>query len=635
MGRNFRSMRSRRDLVRAAAVGALVAAVPAGARGKSAERPNILWLVSEDNNPFIGAYGDRLAHTPTIDAMAAKGILYRHAYANAPVCAPSRFGILTGVYPQSCAPANHMRATAHLPPEFRTYPELMRKAGYWCTNSAKTDYNADADPADIWDRQGQEAHWRSRPAGQPFMAVFNYETTHESRLFSPTPGRVTGDQIRVPRYLPDTRPIRDDYASYYNLMEKMDAQIAARLAELEADGLAEDSIVFYYSDNGGVLPRSKRHCYDEGFRCALIVCVPPKWRHLAPADPGSVIDAPVSFIDLAPTLLSIAGVAAPAHMAGKAFLGSRMVKPDRYAFGMRNRMDERIDFVRSVTDTRWRYIRNYMPHRPWGMHGAFPWLMKAYQSWEEEYLAGRLDPTQARFFQPKPYEELYDLNADPDQVVNLIDSPAATAAAARLRAALDEQMLAINDNGFVPEGMEGEGWVASRNRNHYPLARLMTLGAQAASRDPRHLPALMAALGDTNPIVRYWGATGLLVPGKQAAPAAPALVAARHDPVPQVRAVIAEALALHGDGDAIETLGALAAPPNSWQIRLAALNSLTALGEAARPVIAAIEAAANEDQEYLRSAGRYLSAVLHGIYQPGYPVFQLEQRMRMMKEGKN
>lgn len=614
---------SRRELFAAGAAAGIAAAAPAAVANSG--RPNILWLVSEDNNPFIGAYGDRVARTPTIDALAAKGILYRNAYSNAPVCAPSRFAILTGVYAQSCAPANQMRAVAKVAGLLDTYPDLMRQAGYWCTNNAKTDYNCDADPAKIWNRQGADAHWRGRPAGQPFMAVFNYETTHESRLFEPTAGAVTGDRVRVPRYLPDTPAIRDDYASYYNLIEKMDGQIGARLAELEADGLAEDTIVFYYSDNGGVMPRSKRYCYDEGLRVALIVYVPPKWRHMAPVAPGTSVNAPVSLIDLAPTVLSIAGAPQPAQLAGRPLIGRRIAPPQRYAFGMRNRMDERIDFVRTVTDGRWRYIRNYMPHRPWGMHGAFEWLAKGYQEWETLHRAGKLDEVQERFFGPKPFEELYDLSSDPDQINNL----AATRPPEleRLSSALDAQMRTINDNGFIPEGMDAEGWSASRDRSLYPLDRLMDLGRRAASANADDLSMFLVALADPNPIVRYWGATGLLILGSKAGIARPSLDRAMTtDTAPHVRVVAAEACARLGDETAISALGSLAAPSQPWQVRLAALNALTELGERSRPQLEVIELAANEEKlEYLRNAGRYLSAVLTGIYKPDYPVFEIER----------
>lgn len=503
----------RRAVLAGGCLGGVAFALPSAAADN--RMPNILFLVSEDNNPFIGAYGDALAHTPTIDRLAREGVLFRNVYSNAPVCAPSRFGILTGVYPESCAPANHMRATARWPKPLTTYPEQLRQAGYFCANNAKTDYNCDVAPEAIWDQQGNAAHWRQRPAGQPFMAVFNYMTTHESRIFKPSPGRVTPDQIKLPAYLPDTPDIRQDFASYYNLMEKMDGQLAERLAELEADGLTDDTIIFYYSDNGGVLPRSKRYCYDEGLRCSLVVRVPPKWAHLAPGKPGTERIDPVSFIDLAPTLLSLAGMKIPAQMQGQPFMGKGRRAAKRYAFGMRNRMDERYDFQRTVTDGRWRYIRNYMPHRPLGQHQAFAWLAKGYQDWETAHRAGTLTPAQDRFFQQKPFEELYDLSVDKDQVINLIDDPKAARVLKDMRAALDRQMLSINDNGFIPEASPEEGYVESNDKTRYPLKQIMALAALAARRDPANLGELQANLAHSNPIMRHWAAAGLLMLGER------------------------------------------------------------------------------------------------------------------------
>lgn len=617
------------DLARRALLAGVagLAAAPAGAAAK--ERPNILWLVSEDNNPYAGAYGDRLARTPTIDALARKGLLFRHVYSTAPVCAPSRFGILTGVYPESCAPANHMRATATLPAGFRTYPELLRPAGYFCTNNAKTDYNCDVDPAAIWDVEGTGGHWRKRPDGKPFMAVFNYETTHESQIFRPTAGRVTPAMVTVPPFLPDTPGVRQDFASYHNLMEKMDGQLAARLAELSADGLADDTIVFHYSDNGGVLPRSKRYCYEEGHRCEMVVYVPPKWRHLMPSAPGSEVTTPVSFIDLAPTVLALAGVAQPPQMRGTPLLGPA-AKPQRYAFGMRNRMDERYDMIRTVGDGRWRYIRNYMPHRPWGQHQAFEWLAKGYQDWEAAHRAGTLDAVQDRFFGKKPYEELYDLAADPHQIRNLAGEASAAPRLAAMRRALDAHMVAIHDNGFVPEGMAGEGHGQSRDPSLYPLAEVMALAAVAARGDPADVPRLAAALGSPNAVVRYWAATGLLIRGAAAAPARAAIEQAmRTDPAPQVRVVAAEAAAMLGASrEAIAFLARLVDAPPGWQVQLQALNALTFVGEAARPALPSVRRAADSEQEYVRNAGRYLAAVLDGTYTPAMPVFDLERMMR-------
>lgn len=624
---------TRRQALRAAS-GLLAATAAKSASASSNERPNIVWLVSEDNNPFIGAYGDRLAHTPTLDTLARTGILYRNAYSNAPVCAPSRFGILTGIYPESCAPANHMRAIAQVPPEFKTYPELMRAAGYWCTNNAKTDYNCSIDPKGIWDGQGKEAHWRSRPDGRPFMAVFNYGTTHESQLMGVTPGRVAPDQVRLPRYLPDTPKVRQDFASYYNLMERMDGEIAARLAELEADGLADDTIVFYYSDNGGVLPRSKRYCYDEGHRCAMIVRVPPKWRHLAPVGPGAEVTTAVDLLDLAPTVLSLAGITAPAQMRGTPLLGTRMRTPAGLSFGMRNRMDERIDFCRTVTDGRWRYIRNYMPHRPWGQHQAFAWMLKSYQDWDAEHRAGRLDAMQSRFFGPKPYEELYDLEGDPDQVNDLAAAPAAAGVLRRMRAAVDRQILAINDNGFLPEGMAGEGYVQSRDTRSYPLRTVMRLAGAGARRDPRKLNLFVANLDSRIPVIRYWAASGLLLIGEAGRPGREALARlARTDPSAHVRVVAAEAVGNLGDmALALSTLAPIALDGGSWQLQLQALNALTFLKRDSA-ILPIAQAAARSEVIYVRSAAKYLAAVTDGTFTPSTPIFDLPLMLKKMREG--
>ena len=619
---------SRRQVLRGAVAAVATTLAPSRTPGQAQQRlPNILWLVSEDNNPFLGCYGDKLARTPNIDALARRGLLYRHAFSAAPVCAPSRFAILTGVHPESCAPANQMRANAVLPPLLRTYPEYMREAGYYVTNNAKTDFNCDADPAKIFDESGPKAHYRSRPAGKPFLAIVNHQSSHESCLFpqpqAPAEGAVKPADVRVPAYLPDTPEIRTDRARYYNAIAVMDGQIGARIRELEDAGLADDTIVFYCSDNGGALPRSKRYCYDDGLHCALVVAFPPKWAHLAPAPMGTEITAPVSFVDLAPTLLSLAGIPTPAHMQGTAFLGSHARSRGPYAFGMRNRMDERYDFVRAATDGRFHYIRNYTPHRVF-QHGAYEWQARGYQSWERESLAGRLNEAQARFFKgPRPFEELYDLRSDPDEVNNLAGAPAHADRLRAMRKALDDHMVAVNDNGFIPEGMPPEGYLPSRDRQAYPLSRLMELGARAASRDRRHVPDFTSLLGDRDPIVRHWAAHGLLMLEAGAAPAREPLAAMmRGDAVAQNRVVAAEAVAaIVPSPEAVALLAAIVDATGPWPVRLQALNALTFVGEQARAALPAVKRAATDNQEYVKRAGRYLEAVLEGRYDPSYPVF--------------
>ncbi|WP_327657625.1 sulfatase-like hydrolase/transferase [Streptomyces sp. NBC_00483] len=592
----------------------------------AAERPNVLWLVAEDHYPFVGAYGDPVARTPTLDRLAREGIRYENSYSTAPVCAPSRFALLTGVAPQSAGPAEHMRALGRTPAFLKGFPEHLRQAGYYATNNSKTDYNTVVDMDATWDASSATAHYRDRPAGAPFFAVFNDMTTHESSLFTAQDGRTRRDEIRLPAYLPDTPEIRGDFAHYYDAMETMDGHVAAKLAELEAAGLTDDTIVFFYSDNGGVLPRSKRHCYDEGMRTALIVRFPEKWAHLAPRPAGSVERRAVTSVDYAPTVLALAGVDIPDHVQGHPFAGVRQLPPARYAFGGRDRMDERYDMVRTVRDARYRYLRNYAPHRPWGQHGAFAWLAHGYQSWEQAHLDGTLNPVQERFWGTKPAEELYDLHSDPDEIHNLADDPAHAHTLDRLSRALDEHIVDVHDNGFIPEGSPLEGWERSRRPGAYPLRRVLRLARQAIERDPRHLPTLTRDLGDENEVVRYWAAQGLLMLGRDAAPTLPRLARTlRTDASPQVRISAAETLVRGGHrvSEAVEFLSRTLAGHPDVRIRLQAINALTFVDpDLARPARSAIEAAATSKDEYLHNAGRYLRFVLDGTYTPTSPVYE-------------
>lgn len=611
---------SRRDLMMSGVALGLGASF-ARSSGAAVERPNILWLVSEDNNPFIGAYGDKLAHTPAIDALAAKGLLYQNAFSTAPVCAPSRYALITGAPAEGNAPANHMRALAKLPTGWRTTPEFMRAAGYYCTNNSKTDYNCDIDGAKVWNESSNTAHYRDRPAGKPFFSVFNFMTTHESMLFKMTPGRLKPEDVTVPAELPDTPAIRNDIASYYNLMEKMDGQVAQHLADLQSAGLAEDTIVFYYSDNGGVLPTTKRNASDRGLRVGLVAYYPPKWSHLAPGGPGSVVTSPVTLMDLPPTILWLAGQPVPKQMEGRPLV--KGAAHSRYAFGMRNRMDERYDFVRSVTDGRWRYTRNYMPYLPAGQYGAFEWIAKGYQSLDTEYRAGRLTQAQARFFEPRLFEELYDIKSDPRELTNRATHADAKSKLQELRAVMDANMLRTHDNGFIPEGSVLEGYDASRRKGAYPLKQLMRLGAQAASRDPAHLATFRAGLGDPNEVVRYWSAMGLLMLGEKAGGAeADILQRYKNEPSPQVRVALAEALGYLGAKDEASSLlrEALEREPSAF-VKLQAVNALTHIGASDSATIAAMVEAQKVDDEYISRAAKYHELLFTGRYQPDFPIF--------------
>ncbi len=618
---------NRRQVLIGGAAGALAALAPriAWAEQKTGQRPNILCLTSEDNNPFLGCYGDEVAQTPTLDALAAEGVRYEHAFSSAPVCAPSRFALITGMYAESCMPGLHMRATAKMPDFVRGWPQYLREVGYYCTNNSKTDYNADIDIAATWDDSSGRAHWRNRPDGAPFLAIFNFMTTHESSLHNPRTPVTDPQLVDVPDYLPDTPEVRRDIAVYYDLHATLDGQIADVLAQLAADGLEDDTIVVYYGDHGGAMPRGKEYVFDSGLRTPLIIRFPPKWAHLSPHAPGSVVTSPVNLIDVPPTLLSVVGVPVPDYMHGHALAGDDYDGPQEYAFGARNRRGERWDFARTVRDERFRYIRYYEPHRIYMQHNAYTWQQPSMQVWEQHHLDGDLNALQERFWGTKPAEELYDLEADPDEVVNLADDERYHLQLARMRTALDRHMVAIRDQGFIPEGAPMEGYDQSRMPGAYPLQRVMALAKSAAERQPRNAPRFAANLRDQNEVVRYWAAQGLLMLGEGATGvAADMLPAFDAEPSPRVRVVLAEALVHVGHADvAVPYLTATMASHEDSIVRLMAVNALTYIPrDAAMPAIDVAEAAYEDPNQEVRSASRYLFHMLDGSYEPSLPLFR-------------
>jgi arylsulfatase A-like enzyme len=560
--------------------------------GVAAERPNVLWITSEDNSPYLGCYGDPLAQTPNLDGLATQGVRYRHAFANAPVCSTARTTLITGMYASSLG-VHHHRSSVAIPEQFKLYPEHLRAAGYYCTNNSKTDYNV-AGRKNVWDESSNRAHYRNRGANQPFFAVFNFTTSHESQV-APKQGknvfRIPPEKISLPPYHPDTPDIRRDWANYYDQMTRMDEQVGTLLDELQRDGLADDTLVFYYSDHGGALPRGKRNIHDSGTRVPLIVRFPKNWSQLAPARPGETVDDLVSFVDLPATLLSLCGVPVPKHYQGRPFLGAQKAKPREHVFLYRGRMDERYDTVRAVRDAEARYVRNYSPHRPWGQHYSYPFqVLPSMRSWHAEFAAGHCNEAQAAYWKPKPSEEFYLIADDPFELHNRIDDPSQTERIARLRAALRAELLATRDTGFIPEGMfsklAGDGTIFDyAHSDAYPLERILDLADRASDRNIANLSEFLAALGDPHPVTRYWAATGCLllhgeIPDAQASAVKNALRNRLSDDWFDVRVVAAEAVANLGDQEsALETLATVLTRGNLHEA-LAAQNSLDFLREA-------------------------------------------------------
>lgn len=561
------------------------------------ELPNILWITSEDNSPMLGCYGDELATTPNLDLLAMEGFMYTRAYANCPVCAPARNTIITGVYAASNG-NEQMRSTYHKSDQVRTYAELLREAGYYCTNNVKTDYNTpDIDPSAIWDESSNTAHYKNRPEGKPFFAIFNLTESHESSIFQKNP--ITGREIPqnmappkhnparviLPPYHPDIPEMRHDWALYYDKIEIMDYRVGEILRELDRLGEADHTIVFYYGDHGGILARSKRYVYETGTRVPFIIRIPEKFKTLYPDDgPGSAVDRLVSFVDLAPTLMSIIGKEIPGYMQGDAFLGGQAAAPPQYVHMTRGRMDERIDMSRAVRDKEYRYIKNYMPFRIPLQHLAYLFTATSAQAWEDLYKAGKTNELQSVPFQTKPVEELYDTENDPWEVNNLASDPAYAEVLQRMREVNRSWMAGIRDVGLVPETeypeLAGDASMYDYMRSKAcPFDELLEAAEKATVADKGDVSAYMKYLESEHPAIRYWGATGLLIHLNEATMAIPALQKATKDESSSVATLAAEALFWLDQKDlAVQTYVRILTDPSYRMMdRNFALNSVDAI----------------------------------------------------------
>ncbi len=575
-------------------------ALTTGIAAAAPERPNILWLTSEDHGPHLGCYGDTYATTPHVDALAAQGLRYDHAWSNAPVCAPARTTLISGLYPPSTG-TQHMRSFAPAPTDKPPYPVFLRQAGYYCTNNAKTDYNLTV-PADLWDESSEQAHWRNRSAGQPFFAIFNAFASHESQLRKrPHQAVHDPDAFVVPPYHPDDPIVRQDWAQYYDTVTAADAAAGRRLAELAADGLTDDTIVFYFSDHGAGMPGHKRTPNNRGLQVALIVYIPEKFADLRPADyaPGGASDRLVSFIDFAPTLLSLVDIAPPDWMQGHAFLGHHIAPAPRFMFGFRGRMDERTDFVRTITDGRYVYLRNYRPDLPAGQHVDYQFETPSTRRWVELYRDGQLNDAQAAYWEPTPHEELYDLQTDPHEIHNLATDPNAAAIKTQLATALTAHLINTRDLGFLPEGelkLRTAGappydW--ARRDNHYPIQRLAAIADRATQPAPLPPEIIRDQLADPAPGVRYWTLRHLaLQPPSLVAPFVPRLRELMDDASPDVAITAADLLGHFGNRNdlarALDRLVTWADPAGDHFVARAALETIDNFGPLAAPLRAQI-----------------------------------------------
>jgi arylsulfatase A-like enzyme len=593
---------------------------------RAAELPNVLWITAEDINPHLGCYGDAYADTPNLDRFAGGALRYRHCWSTAPVCAPARTALITGVFPPSLG-AEHMRSEVALPRFMKLYPQFLRERGYYCSNNAKEDYNV-TKPGKVWDQSSGNAHWTNRAPGQPFFAVFNMERSHESQIRT-RPHTLKHDpaQARLPAYHPDTPEVRHDWAQYYDRITEMDALFGRRLRDLEDAGLAADTIVIFCGDNGSGMPRSKRWPYNSGLHVPLLIRVPEKFKGLAPKDysPGGATDRLVGFVDFAPTFLSIAGIQPPDWMQGRAFLGRFAAPPSAHVFGFRGRMDERHDLVRSVRNQRFIYVRQYMPHVVYGQYINYMFQTPTTRVWKQLFDEGKLKPPQTFFWEAKPPEELYDLHADPDEVKNLVASPEHQAVLNVLRGALREHILQTRDVGFLAEADQHRRaagttmYEVGHDPQKYPLEKILAMADLASLLRLDAVPELTRGLSDPDSAVRYWAAMGLLMRGSNAvASARSALRSALNDPSPTVCAVAARALGSYGDPADLEAALAVLkklAPPdvNGAYVSMLVLNAVDALGPKAAPLVEFLRTMPRKDTNAVNRANEYVPRLLQRI----------------------
>ena len=607
---------TRREFLKSAGAGTFGLSLMTYGSGSSQtrERPNFLWIVSEDNDPFLGCYGDAFAETPVLDKLASEGILYKNCFTTCPVCAPSRNTLITGMYPLALG-TEPMRSNNRIPAAIQFFPQFLRQAGYCCTNNAKEDYNTPK-PDGVWDESSKKATYKNRAPGQPFFAVFNIEISHESSIHN-TETELKHDpaKVKLPPYHPDTPEMRHDWAQYYDKVTLMDKRVGEFLEELAKDGLADDTIVFYYSDNGGVVARSKRYLYDTGIHVPLIIRFPKKYRHLAPSNPGSRLDRLVSFIDFAPTLLSLAGVDIPGYFQGRAFAGTRQTKPREVVCAFRGRMDERYDLSRAVRDKQFKYIRNFMPHLAYGQYHEYLFKAPSVRSWQKAYQEGKCNPVQSAFFKEKPSEELYDVAADPYEVNNLAGNPGYRKELIRLRKTLHDWQMDMRDAGLIPEGemeilaQKSKGNVFDTvHDKDFQMARILKTAEMASERNPARLPELMRSLKDENNVVRYWAAMGCRILGNLAEPAIPDMEALANDPSGDVRVAVGDALCAAGRHEKGLSMLIAALTDANARVVLRSMNVLELLGEKSRPALSEVKkiGETNQEQYVQRTVARFL-----------------------------
>jgi len=495
--------------------------------------PNILWITIEDTSPqFIGCYGNENARTPIIDKLATEGIRFTNAFSTGTVCSPSRTAIITGVKTYKTGTGNH-RSKYPVPDFIKGFPYYLQQLGYYTTNNAKTDYNVAGEKEFIeeaWNESSGKAGWWNRKPGQPFFAVFNYNESHQSRTMTETydwyvenvynqlspKERIGDNDFEMPPFYLDSPEMRKQFARVYNSIKLTDNKIGELLARLEKDKLKDSTIIFFYADHGEGMPRGKTNGINYGYRVPFIIWFPEMYKHLSPwGKAGIVSDELIDFTDLAPTLISLAGGEIPKHLEGRPLLGKKRSKPAEHLFFSSDRSDNGIDMVRTVTDGKYVYSRNFLPFINEARYIRYMEIGEIKQQMRKDLAENKLNPLQKSLFEPRPAEFLFDIENDLWETNNLAGDPKYQSVLEKMRNLLKEEVLRSRDVMFLPEyeiaslSNTTTTYEFSLNKDNYSLEEIYDAASLSGFRGKEVAAKQVEMLKNPNNIVRYWAILGL------------------------------------------------------------------------------------------------------------------------------
>ena len=578
------------------------------------QKPNILWVTIEDTSPqFIGCYGNKDAQTPVIDKLAREGVRFTNAFSTGTVCSPSRSCIITGVKTYKAGTGNH-RSNYPIPEYIKGFPSYLQQAGYYTTNNSKTDYNvanAGKFTKEAWNESSGKAGWENRKPGQPFFAVYNFNDSHQSRTMTesyswylknvidalPEKDRIGDKEFEMPPFYNNSPEMRKHFARVYNSIKLTDNKIGELLVKLERDHLRDSTIIFFFGDHGEGIPRGKTNGINLGYRVPFVIWFPEMYKHLSPwGTSGVVTDELIDFEDLAPTLISLAGGIVPGHLSGRKLIGKDRSEPTDHLVLSADRSDNGIDMVRSVTNGKYMYSRNFMPFMPEARYIRYMEIGEIKQQMRKDLAENKLNPLQKSLFEVRPAEFLYDIENDTWETKNLAVEPAYKPILEKMRGQLKNEVLQARDVLFLPEyeiGLISETTTPYEFRlgdKNYPVAEIYKAASLSGFRGKDFAEQQIKLLSSANKIVRYWAILGLRSQNqKDLQPFSKLIFKAMNDSYPPV-AVTASAISYQefGNKPAEENLKKYLANDN-MHLALMAVNYLLYV-ENKQPFVESIQA---------------------------------------------